>query len=466
MQEKMEELATGLKSKLPTWLLKLIWREAETKDSDSKQKSKANIKIDQIKNLALVIIVIFVAIGLVASFIKSNRQEKKKEDITDKISLDEIEIEVASKDLDGEKMWRNHFEELLKKTKDNQKKELKNVIENIKEEQEASKKNQDGQISNLLTELQLAREELGNASAELQAIRRQQEQEEKYLYPDVNMMLEDYRSDVIYDEPKPANTYIPAGTYFNGYLLGGIAVSTALNAPNENATPVILRLTSGGNLDKESKLDVKRCRITGSAYGDLSSERAIIRLEQLVCKQDGMWVVSNIAGLVHGADGMTGIKGKVVETSSKHVQNAAIGGLVSGFSNSVKGQDSMAIVSGGMLSTKSRGLKSMATSGALTGVSNAGEKLADYYLRQAERMSPVLTIPGGVKINATITKGFHIGQLNTHEAIKKERKRQSGHYQQQVDNVMSGYTAPNKNNEMKLNKERGENENNSVLSNW
>lgn len=34
----------------------------------------------------------------------------------------------------------------------------------------------------------------------------------------------------------------------------------------------------------------------------------------------------------------------------------------------------------------------MLTQGALTGNSNAGDKLADYYLRQAEAMSPVLTI--------------------------------------------------------------------------
>lgn len=474
MREKFEQLLATLKSKLPSGIKNIIWRDTgnieEEPVESAVQKSKASIKQEQFKNLALVIITIIVVIGLAVSFSKKGGKGDVKQAEGPESAIDSLEIEVASKDLDGEKMWRNYFEDELKSSKKNQRQELEKAIAAISSKQAESKDNQERQIANLLAELKIAREELGNASAELQAVARERAQEAQYIYPDVNMSLENYSGDVVYDEPKSADNYIPAGTYFNGYLLGGIAVSTALNAPNENATPVILRLTSGGNLDKESKLDVKRCRITGSAYGDLSSERAIIRLEQLVCKQDGMWLISNIAGLVYGADGMTGIKGKVIETSGKHLQNAAIGGLVSGFSNSVKGQDSMAIISGSALTTKSKGLKGMATDGALSGLSSAGEKLADYYLRQAERMSPVLTIPGGVKINATITKGFHIGQLNTHEKIKKERKRRSSNYSQQLDDVrnqaQNEYESAGTSNLNNLNDNGENNANSSALPSW
>ena len=59
--------------------------------------------------------------------------------------------------------------------------------------------------------------------------------------------------------------------------------------------------------------------------------------------------------------------------------------------------------------------------GVLQGASNAGDKIADYYLRQAEAMSPILTVPSGARINAQITKGFFVGEVSTHRKIKAAR---------------------------------------------
>ena len=36
-------------------------------------------------------------------------------------------------------------------------------------------------------------------------------------------------------------------------------------------------------------------------------------------------------------------------------------------------------------------------------------------------MSPVLTVPSGVRVNAQITKGFFVGEVSTHKKIKQER---------------------------------------------
>jgi len=43
-------------------------------------------------------------------------------------------------------------------------------------------------------------------------------------------------------------------------------------------------------------------------------------------------------------------------------------------------------------------------------------------LRQVEAMSPVLTIPSGVRVNAQITKGFFVGEVNTHQKIKQAKQ--------------------------------------------
>ena len=159
----------------------------------------------------------------------------------------------------------------------------------------------------------------------------------------------------------------------------------------------------------------------GSSYGDLSSERAIIRLEKLICEQDGTYITSKVAGQIFSSDGLNGIKGTVIATNAKHIKNAAIGGLISGISSSAKGQDGSSMSASGIISTKTKGAKNLLSDGALTGASNAGDKIADYYLRQAESMSPVLTVPSGVRVNAQITKGFFVGEVSTHGKIKTAR---------------------------------------------
>jgi conjugal transfer pilus assembly protein TraB len=75
----------------------------------------------------------------------------------------------------------------------------------------------------------------------------------------------------------------------------------------------------------------------------------------------------------------------------------------------------------GVIATKTKGAKSLLGDGALSGASNAGDKIADYYLRQAEAMSPILTVPSGVRINAQITKGFFVGEVSAHSKIKNAR---------------------------------------------
>ena len=107
--------------------------------------------------------------------------------------------------------------------------------------------------------------------------------------------------------------HIPATSYVTGYLLGGVALSTSVNSSSESV-PVAIRLTNRGILRKEFAVDLHQCRLLASCYGDISSERAIIRAEELVCedKEDGLIISTKISGVIYGDDGMNGIRGSVV----------------------------------------------------------------------------------------------------------------------------------------------------------
>lgn len=392
-----------------------------TTESSTTNITNKGVKLSQVKLLAIALISILILGILLLKFISSKVEAVGKQSILPET----LKHELADKALDPEKMWRNYHEEDLKIKTDDLLARIKKVEENSNEANKKLIEEIRAEVSSLKAQLEAANSELVTAS---QNLARLSELEQDRLSQNVftssaldeETLIDD---ETTYDIPKSAADYIPEGTYFTGYLLTGLAVSTALNTPSENAVPLTIRLQSRGNLAQENDLDISKCQITGSAYGDLSSERAVVRLEKMVCKNDGMYITTHIAGDVHGPDGLNGIKGTVVSTGTRHIKNAMIGGIIGGLSQSAKGQGSTAITSGGILSTEKQGFGELSKQGLLSGTSNAGEKIADYYLRQAESMSPVLTVPGGVRVNAHITKGFFVGETSTHKKIKIARSK-------------------------------------------
>ncbi|MGV2432073.1 MAG UNVERIFIED_CONTAM: TraB/VirB10 family protein [Rickettsiaceae bacterium] len=205
--------------------------------------------------------------------------------------------------------------------------------------------------------------------------------------------------------------------------MGGIAVSTSIGSPNE-PVPVIVRITDKGNLPSNFSANINECRILGSGYGDISSERAIIRAEVLVCENKELEeiVTTKVSGIIYGDDGMNGIKGKVVDMSPKHIKNAAIGGILSGFANSMKSEGDIVIGAFGTARGKEQKMEDKLRGNSMSGFGNAAEKIADYYIKKAERMSPILFVPGGTKVDVVFTKGTHLGALDITKKIHNEKR--------------------------------------------
>jgi conjugal transfer pilus assembly protein TraB len=384
------------------------------------------VQLKQLRALVAVLLIVGLIIGSVVLFIKQKTEGRVKPLMEEQV----LTVELADKTLDPEKHWRNYFEERQEQVL----KDVNKRLQDLSQQQEdmINKANQriEEELSDTKEKLAIAQQELTSASTELQKVARKGE---KQLVEAPHSLIElseqEFDNEVELDRPKSVKNYIPEGTYFTGHLLGGMAVSTGLNTPNENATPVSIKLVGRvdayshltTNLSPLNKIDLGNCRIMGSSYGDLSSERAVVRLEKMVCEQDGVYITSKIAGQIFGPDGLNGVKGTVVTTSSKLIKNAAIGGLISGISSAAKGQEGALISGTGLIQTQKKGAKNLLGEGSLQGVSNAGDKIADYYLRQAEAMSPILTVPSGVRVNAQITKGFFVGEVSTHKRIKADR---------------------------------------------
>ena len=418
-----------------TWRKIASFKKRQHANSENQKLQNDNLTVPNAENsiqakkkhdlIVLFSLAVTVIIGLIFMQYRSKHSSGTGGDVDSKAPL---KLEVASNALDIDKMWRNHFEDKLTDAKTSADEKLK-LIENSINEQSVSYTNQ------LKTEIEKLKAQIGYLSEEQALARREfadskikSEEEDntrKNHYPQIDesrITVNHMDRGEIFDRPKSARSFIPETAYVKGILLGGIAVSTSIGSSSE-PVPVVIRITDRGSLPKNFNIDLTHCKIMGSSYGDLSSERAIVRAEVLSCTDPVSELIytTKIAGLIHGDDGMNGIKGKVVQTSGKHLKNAMIGGMISGFAGSAKGQDQIIVSSFGSGTTKKKGMRDMLQEGAFAGASNAGEKIADYYIKQAESMSPVLLVSGGTKVDVVFTKGVYLNALDVQEKLEQLR---------------------------------------------
>jgi len=284
----------------------------------------------------------------------------------DKDSKAPLKVEVASQALDIDKMWRNHFEDKLiqnKSVTEAKMQELKNTLDETTVAHQSQFKTEiealNAKIKFLTDEHFSTKTEIGEIKLKSKAVDvADQAHNEQITQSRIN--VNDMGRGEVFDRPKSSRNFIPETAYVKGILLGGISVSTALGSSVE-PVPVVIKVTERGSLPKNFNINLKHCQIMGSSYGDLSSERAIIRAEVLSCQDPKQELIytTKIAGIIHGDDGMNGIKGKVVQTSGKHLKNAMIGSMISGFASSAKGQDQFSITSFGGINTQKKGMGTM-----------------------------------------------------------------------------------------------------------
>ena len=388
----------------------------------AQRSTQAKKKHDLIMLLGLFVTVI---IGLSFMKYRSNSLSGARDEVDEKLPLN---LEVASHALDIDKMWRNHFEDKLTDAKISADEKLKLIETSINEQSSSYTAQLKGEVEKLKAQMQYLSEEQASSRREFNNVRANLNEEDKSpknnhpLIDDSRITVNHMDRGEIFDRPKSARSFIPETAYVKGILLGGIAVSTSIGSASE-PVPVVIRILDRGSLPKNFNIDLTHCKIMGSSYGDLSSERAIVRAEVLSCTDPVSELIytTKIAGLIHGDDGMNGIKGKVVQTSGKHLKNAIIGGMISGFASSAKGQDQVIISSFGTANTQKKGMGDMLKEGGFAGASNAAEKIADYYIKQAESMSPVLLVSGGTKVDIVFTKGVYLSALDVQEKLEHYR---------------------------------------------
>ena len=206
-----------------------------------------------------------------------------------------------------------------------------------------------------------------------------------------------------------AKDYVVAGTSAKAVLTAGVVVSTSVSTQG-NPQPIMMRLADHGNQPRGWKSRLKDAVMIGSCYGDLSAERAICRIHTLsFVERSGRTVERSVEGWIIGEDGAPGLRGKVVDRAGKVVREAFVAGMLSGMSSFFKNSAQSAVYPVSPFG-QTNALKTgdVLKSGAGQGASNALEKLADFSIKRAEAMNPVLVVHPGRLVDVVFKKGFDL----------------------------------------------------------
>lgn len=207
--------------------------------------------------------------------------------------------------------------------------------------------------------------------------------------------------------PKPGEMFLPAGAMIRTTLLTGLDAPTHKSARSE-PYPVLARITDDTILPSLRRLDLRECFIISDAYGELSSERALMRTRTLSCiRNDGGAVEVPVQGFASGDDGKVGLRGRVVSKQGTLVARAMLAGVAEGFSSVFRRQavPVVATSSGGSAPFQSLLSADSVQSGAAAGVGRALDRLADYYLDLADQMHAVIEVDAGRTADIIILSG-------------------------------------------------------------
>ncbi|MBE0546524.1 MAG: conjugal transfer protein TraB [Rubrivivax sp.] len=234
-------------------------------------------------------------------------------------------------------------------------------------------------------------------------------------------------------EPRTVSTFLPV-SFTRGTLLGGLDAPTG-GQSQSNPHPVLIRLSDNSVLPNRFRGEYRDCFVIAAGYGDISSERAYLRTENLSCvRSDGAALEVKIQGSVYGEDGKVGMRGRLVTKQGQMLANALLAGVVSGIGQGLA-------TSSTSYSTSALGTIA-STSGADTyraglgaGVGRALDRLAQYYIKLAENTFPVIEVDAGREIDVVITKGVRIDVPRAGNAGRASRSDAAPHdrYQEASD---------------------------------
>lgn len=203
-------------------------------------------------------------------------------------------------------------------------------------------------------------------------------------------------ADVKKSYKKNANAgLIPAGAFAPVSLLNGVDAGTA-STTQANPLPVLMRINDQATLPGSAKYQLKSCFVLGTAYGDLSAERVYGRISRLSCvdKKDRLVLTQEVQGYLVDSDGKLGLRGMITDRQGTKIGKALLAGFAQGLAGAL-GKAQTTTTSTVLGTTSTIGGEEALRAAGLSGAENAASQLAQFYLKEASSIFPVITVDAG-----------------------------------------------------------------------
>lgn len=208
--------------------------------------------------------------------------------------------------------------------------------------------------------------------------------------------------------PAPRLAWLPAGSVVRTKLVTGVDAPT-LNKP---PLPTLLSLSAEALGPSMRSIAIKGCLGIAEATGDLSSERAMIKVYRLSCvREDGSSISREISGYVVGEDGRIGIPGILVSRQGDKIFQSLLANFASGFGNAMAQNETTSSVTalGGSYSTLTGDALKY---GSYRGFGKTADELASWLKDYAKQMVPVISVEAGRNLEIVFQKGTDLGETH------------------------------------------------------
>jgi conjugal transfer pilus assembly protein TraB len=203
------------------------------------------------------------------------------------------------------------------------------------------------------------------------------------------------------------NRYVPSNTSVRAVILGGADADASVNGQSKNNGVMLFKFLEDGTLPNGQRSRLRGCRVSGTAYGDISSERAFATLYKLSCAHPGEPIIDKeVTGWVF-FNGKVGVKGVPLMRDNKIMQWAGISGALSGVASAAQyAQSVQSISSFGAASIVPQA--NIGPYAAYGGASKAADVLSQYYVKRAEQYHPVIQVGSGNVVTIVFKDGFYL----------------------------------------------------------
>lgn len=210
-----------------------------------------------------------------------------------------------------------------------------------------------------------------------------------------------------FEAKKAHNVFMPVGSMFTAVMLTGASMPTSA-ATQKNPIPMVFRVKREAILANFASIDVRDCFLLASGYGQMATERVILRGEALTCvRQDGGVLETPLSAYLVGSDGQVGVAGRLTSKQGQLIANALLGGMLSGFASPLQRTrvPSLNLAPGGGSIYEEETMGQVLQGGLAGGFAQSTNAIAKHFLKLADETFPVIDVSAGEVVTVVVSQG-------------------------------------------------------------